>query len=238
MFAIIMAAGEGTRLRPHTLDIPKPMVKVDGKPILEYQIEQLKEAGINQIIIIERYLSNRIQEYFGDGLHFGVSIAHLYQEDGSAGAVRKALIQYTTDNEPALILNGDIISDLPLLDLVEAHRRQDLPITIWTKPFNLSVGVAKINDAGVIADFKEKPLYNAVTGICVVNRSIATELTESGAFYGDVQSLFKDRTRNYTSDSMWLHISDGRDLKNAGDELRNRRLIGEASFRVRKEQIL
>ena len=110
MKAIILSAGEGSRMRPLTLTKPKTMLPVAGKPIIQYNIESLRDNGIKDILLIVRYKEEMVRAYFGDGSEFGVNISYATQEDflGTANA-----ISYGADfiEDSLIVLNGDIILD-------------------------------------------------------------------------------------------------------------------------------
>ncbi|WP_027590639.1 N-acetylmuramate alpha-1-phosphate uridylyltransferase MurU [Pseudomonas sp. RL] len=111
MKAMILAAGKGERLRPLTLHTPKPLVRVGGKPLIEYHIEALAHAGFRELVINHAWLGAQIEEYLGDGARFGVSIA--YSAEGepleTGGGIRKALP--LLGDQPFVVVNGDIFTD-------------------------------------------------------------------------------------------------------------------------------
>jgi len=113
MKAMILAAGRGKRMMPLTAHTPKPLLKVAGKPLLQYHIERLKKAGFDQIVINHCHLGQQIEEYFGDGRRFGVSIQWSPESKAleTAGGMRQALD--LLDNQPYLAINGDIWTDFP-----------------------------------------------------------------------------------------------------------------------------
>ena len=119
MKAIILSAGEGSRMRPLTLTKPKTMLPVAGKPIMQYNIESLRDNGIKDILLIVRYKKEMVQEYFGDGSKFGVNISYEIQKDflGTANAISygKNFIE-----DSIIVLNGDIILDEEIIkELIE-----------------------------------------------------------------------------------------------------------------------
>lgn len=120
MKVVIMAGGKGTRIASIADDVPKPMIKICGKPILEHQIENLKVCGLTDIILVIGYLGEKIQEYFGDGSRFGVNIAYFVEDHplGTAGALFK-MPQLTED---FLLLCGDVIIDVDFERFIEFHK--------------------------------------------------------------------------------------------------------------------
>lgn len=128
--AVILVGGLGTRLRPITEKVPKPMVEIEGRPFLEYKIESLKKCGIKDFILCVGHLGNRVEEYFRDGKDFGVNISYSYEKEnllGTAGAIKNAepLIKDTF-----IVANGDTFLDVDFKKLIEFHESHDSPITM------------------------------------------------------------------------------------------------------------
>lgn len=114
MKAMILAAGRGKRMMPLTATLPKPMLAVNGKPLIEYHIERLKNAGINNVVINLAWQGDKIETYFGDGAEFGVSIQYSYEPEGgleTAGGIIKAIPKLCTDSDKFIVVNGDIFTD-------------------------------------------------------------------------------------------------------------------------------
>ena len=135
MKIVIMAGGRGTRIAEVNSEVPKPMIPIMGKPILEYEIECLKQQGYKDIILVIGYLGQVVQDYFGDGAKFGVSIEYVVEESplGTAGAL---YLLKDKIKEDFLLLNGDIIFDVDFARFYEAHKAQGGIATILTHPNN------------------------------------------------------------------------------------------------------
>lgn len=133
MKVVIMAGGKGTRIAQVNATVPKPMIPIEGKPILEYQIETLKEQGYIDIILIVGHMGNVIREYFGNGSAFGVRISYIVEEQplGTAGALYFLKDEIKDD---FLLLNGDIIFDVNIQKFLEYHCNQGTVATILTHP--------------------------------------------------------------------------------------------------------
>ena len=133
MKTVIMAGGKGTRIAEVNSQVPKPMIPIDGKPVLEYQIETLKKQGYDDIVLIVGHLGQAIRDYFGDGAKAGVKITYIVEEEplGTAGA-----LYFLKDEikEDFLLLNGDIIFDVDLTRFLEHHKQQGTTATILTHP--------------------------------------------------------------------------------------------------------
>ena len=160
MKAIIMAGGFGTRLRPLTVNIPKPMVPIGNIPIMEHVVNLLRLHGIADITSLLYFQSDKIQNYFRDGSAFGVRIDYVKPEEdyGTAGAVRYALDEV---NEPVLIISGDLITDFNLTEAIEWHQQKQSQATILLTHIEnpLAYGIVITQDDGRIDRFLEKPSW-------------------------------------------------------------------------------
>jgi CTP:phosphocholine cytidylyltransferase-like protein len=156
-WALIMAGGLGTRLHPLTQEIPKPMLRVGAKPIIETILEQLKSYGYKNIILCLNYKADIIKNYFQDGANFGVTIKYVNEKKrlGTAGAIRLAK-EYI--NKPFFVLNGDILTKLNFEQFMQFHVNSGNCVTIGTKKYDIQIpyGVVNLNDEKV-TDLKEKP---------------------------------------------------------------------------------
>lgn len=143
MKTVIMAGGKGTRISSIAGDVPKPMIKIEGKPVLEYEIECLREQGFKDIIITVSHLGNVIMDYFGNGSGispatnkaFGVNIKYYYEKEplGNAGALFKIK---NLLNEDFLLLNADSMFDVDFNRFVEFHKQRGGLATLFTHPNN------------------------------------------------------------------------------------------------------
>lgn len=182
--AVIMAGGKGTRLRPLTKSIPKPMVEIGGLPLLERQIQRLVESGIRLVYISVNYLSNVIEDHFLDGERFGVSIKYLRETDklGTAGAL--SLIPDKLDG-PLLVMNGDVFTTSDFVNLSHYHTDQQADLSVSAIEYNIKIpyGVIRSENARIIA-LEEKPsqrfLCNA--GIYVLSPHLLS-MIPSGTFF-------------------------------------------------------
>lgn len=157
--AVIMAGGAGTRLRPLTQDVPKPMLPVGGRPMLERLIGQLRDAGIHRVNITTHYKREIIENHFGDGRDFGVQVNYVKEDEplGTAGAL--SLMQAPT--EPVLVVNGDILTRLDFRDLLNFHREQDADLTVAVRQYDVNVPFGVIETDGVaVTRVVEKPVLN------------------------------------------------------------------------------
>ena len=161
--AIIMAGGEGTRLRPLTCNRAKPMIPVVNKPVIEHAIDLLKEHGIKDIIISLFFMPENIQNYFGDGSEWDVNITYSVEETplGTAGGVRQAI---GNSNDTFVILSGDGIIDFNITDILQFHKKKKSGFTIVLTRVNkpTEYGIVITDDSGKIEKFLEKPSWSEV----------------------------------------------------------------------------
>ena len=155
--AVIMAGGLGTRLRPLTESIPKPMLPVGGRPLMEHIVASLTNVGIRHVNVTTHYLPEKITEYFGDGARFGVDM-HYAQENeplGTAGALRRMEVQ---DDTPILVINGDILTRVDFRQMLHFHQENKAAFTVGVRQYEFQVpyGVLDI-DGPRISGLREKP---------------------------------------------------------------------------------
>jgi len=193
--AVVMAGGEGSRLRPLTSGVPKPLVPVVGKPVMEHILRLLRKHGITDVVVTLQYLGSAIRDYFGDGSDFGVDITYVVEDAplGTAGSVKNAQ-EYLT--EPFIVISGDALTDIDLGAVMQYHREKGASATIvLTSVANpLEFGVVITNPDGTIKRFLEKPSWGEVfsdqvnTGIYVIEPEVL-DLLSPGAvvdWSGDV----------------------------------------------------
>ena len=154
--AVIMAGGYGTRLRPLTDDMPKPMLPVGDRPLLERTVRRLREAGIQDVRVTTHYLGDRIASHFGDGKAFGVDITYLNEDRplGTAGAL--ALVNRPAG--PLLVMNGDILTNLNFHALLAFHREHRADATVAVRKYDLTVPYGVVECEGTqVKALQEKP---------------------------------------------------------------------------------
>ncbi|WP_022851701.1 sugar phosphate nucleotidyltransferase [Limisalsivibrio acetivorans] len=189
MKAVVMAGGFGTRIQPLTSSVPKPMIPVMNKPMMEYIIESLKEAGIVDIVILLYFKPEIIKEYFGDGSDRGVNITYVLPDDdyGTAGAVKQA--EEFLD-EKFIIVSGDLITDFSIQEIIGYHdvKNSKATITLTSVPDPLQFGVVITDKDGQIVRFLEKPGWGEVfsdtinTGIYVFEPEVLKYIPDNANF--------------------------------------------------------
>lgn len=168
--AIILAGGQGSRLRPYTTVLPKPLMPVGDTPIAEIIIRQLKHYDLTHIVIATGHLSALIQSFFGDGRRWGVHIEYVFEDEplGTAGALR--LVKNL--EKEFLVINGDILTDVNFKELFSFHKKTKARATIVCKErvVKTDFGVVEIDRHGQLADYIEKPEHRSYvsTGINIL----------------------------------------------------------------------
>lgn len=215
---VIMAGGMGTRLRPHTETCPKPMLEVAGKPMLEHIIERAKEEGFRHFVITTHYLGHVIEQYFGDGRHFDVSIDYIRETSplGTAGALS---LLHPVPKLPFVVSNGDVLSDIKYGELLDFHVRHAALATMavrlheWQHPF----GVVQTQGVDIVG-FEEKPIARTH-----INAGIYALSSEALGLIGtnthcDMPALFEQiqtigkRIVAYPMHEPWLDVGRPGDL--------------------------
>ena len=179
MKAVVMAGGEGTRLRPLTSNQPKPMVPIVGKPCMEHILELLKRHGLEDVIVTVAFLPQAIRGYFGGGESLGMEIGYSVEESplGTAGSVRLAAGRL---DDTFVVISGDALCDVDLTRLVEFHREKKASVTIGLKSVDnpLEFGIVVTDEEGRVERFLEKPSWGQVfsdtinTGIYVLEPEV------------------------------------------------------------------
>ncbi|RLC73726.1 MAG: nucleotidyltransferase [Chloroflexi bacterium] len=227
-YAVILAGGYGKRLRPLTLQTPKPLLRIAGKPILHYIINYLKHYGIDKIIICISWLALKIIKEFGTGERYGISIVYSNEGDprGTAGALRRALELYEYElkhEDHFYVLNADVLTDLDLRRLGKALA--DGLCCIAAVALRCPYGVLSISDDNYVTDFIEKPVIDGIwinAGIYAMRYGIIKYLPERGSLERDVfPALATKRLLRCIiyEDAEWLSIDTHKDLEEAEKQL-------------------
>jgi mannose-1-phosphate guanylyltransferase/phosphomannomutase len=189
MKAVIMAGGFGTRLRPLTFSLPKPMVYMANKPMMEHIVDLLKKHGLSDLVVLLYFQAETIRDYFGDGSRFGVKIEYVQaQEDyGTAGAVKNA---ESLLNERFLVISADVLTDIDLSSACDFHQANKAKATMVLARMEnpLSYGVVITQEDGKISRFLEKPTWGEVfsdtvnTGIYILEPGVLEEIPPKQEF--------------------------------------------------------
>ena len=189
---LIMAGGEGKRLRPHTENCPKPLIEVKGKAMILHIIDRAKEQGFFEFIVSLGYLGQMIEDFLGDGSQFGIAVEYIRENSpmGTAGAL---FMLKGKINCPLVISNGDVISELNYRELCQYHQLQNSVATMAVRPFQMQnpFGVVDLNGTDIVG-FTEKPIYKAFinAGIYVLDPEVLDYLDDEGG-YCDMPTLLE-----------------------------------------------
>ncbi|MGA9245924.1 MAG: nucleotidyltransferase family protein [Silvibacterium sp.] len=170
---VIMAGGFGERLRPLTEVVPKPMLPVNGRPLLEHMLSKLRQAGIRSVSITTHYLGENIIQYFKDGSEFGVNLSYIKETAplGTAGS----LANMSAETAPLLVLNGDILTGVDFRAMLDFHRENDAKLTVGVQQYRIEIPFGVLETEGVcVKSISEKPLFRYLinAGIYLVDPSI------------------------------------------------------------------
>ena len=218
----LMAGGVGTRLQPLTKDIPKPLLNVGGKPILEIILNQFIESGFHIFYISTHYKAEMLSKYFGDGSNWGVSINYIYEERplGTAGAL--GLLQHDLLNLPVIVMNGDLLTKVNIDHLLSFHNEQGGVATMAVREYDFQVpyGVVEVEDQQ-IKSIVEKPTQSFFVnaGVYVLSKSIIKKIDKGE--YLDMTNLLAQEISNLEQINMfpiheyWLDIGQHEQFEQA-----------------------
>ncbi len=224
MKAIILAGGKGTRLKPYTTILPKPLVPVGEKPILSILIHQLQKSGIKDIVLCVNHMAELIMAYFGNGEKFGVHIEYSMEET-PLGTIAP-LKQVKNLPENFFLMNGDLLTDMNFAGIFNFHVQSKALATIgaYRRQVNIDFGVMKIENQA-ITDFIEKPQYNysVSMGIYVFNREILHYVPDRQPYGFDhlMLTLLKEKKeiKAYPYTGYWLDIGRLEDFERANADI-------------------
>lgn len=219
--AVILAGGKGTRLRPYTVAMPKPLVPIGDKPILEIIITQLVKYGFDKIIITVNHQADIIMAYFGDGSKWGVKIEYSL-EDKPLGTMGPLKLLGENIPQEFLVTNGDVLSDIDYSSFLESHKRSKKIFTIAChKRVQISdYGVLEVRN-NVLTDFREKPESHFMVsmGVYAVTREILDYIPDNEYFGFDklmLKLLEEDiEVRIHEHQGYWMDIGRPSDYEQA-----------------------
>ena len=224
--AVVMAGGYGTRLRPLTEELPKPMLPVGDRPLLELIIEQLHQAGIRRVNVSTHYKGEIIAGHFGDGRDFGVEIRYVKEDQplGTAGAL--GLLD--ASDEPLLVINGDILTRIDFRAMLDYHREQQADMTVAVRQHEFRVPYGVIEADGVaITGISEKPVVRHFinAGIYLLNPEVCRFIPNGQSY--DMPDLISrlvadgHRVVSFPVREYWLDIGQVEDYQKALTDIEN-----------------
>ena len=234
MQAVVLAGGMGTRLKPYTTEIPKPLVPLGGKPVIEILLAGLKKHGANDVVICVNHLAHLISSVLEDGKRFGLNIRYSLEKEPLSTVAPLKLIEDLEDN--FLVANGDILTDLDFSKLYQHHLESEAGLTVAThqRRHKVDYGVIHTGDDNRVVEFEEKPMaeFMVSMGIYVFSKRIL-DLVPDGRLFGfdDLMYLLLEKNEpvgTYPFDGYWMDIGRPDDYEQAKEDIeKNPGLMGE-----------
>jgi len=224
-WVVIMAGGLGSRLGELTKDTPKPMLEIEGRPIIQHIMESYAESGYRKFVLCVNYKSHIIEEYFDDGREFGYEIIYTHENKrlGTAGAL--SLIEQDWDH-PFFVTNGDVISNVNFEDLMSFHTSSDSRATMCIKSFSQEVPFAcvEFSKDQDLLELKEKPSYNYFinAGIYVLDGDLLSQIPKD-VFY-DMPAFFEElvakdnQVKVFRMEDYWIDVGRPDDYKRVKED--------------------
>lgn len=225
LHAIVMAGGRGERLMPLTRDLPKPMLKVGNKPIIEHNIDRLVNYGVQHIHISINYLGHIISDYFKDGGDKGININYI-KEDIPLGTLGSITLVPTFYKEHILVMNSDLLTNIDFADFYNEFINRDADMAVATVPYHVDLPYAIMEiENDWVRSLKEKPRYTyfANAGIYLIKKDVLS-LMPSAAFFNttDLMDLLIEKKKkliNYPILGYWLDIGKHEDFTKAQTDI-------------------
>lgn len=224
MKAVILAGGKGTRLRPYTTILPKPLMPIGDMPILEVLLRQMKQAGVDQVVLTVGHLAELLRLFFQDGERLGLDISYSY-EDAPLGTAGPLSLVSSLD-ETFMVANGDVLTTLPLADLIAFHRERQAIATIamHRRQVFIDLGVIQQDGDGRVTGYIEKPTYDFLVsmGIYVFEPRVL-DFIESNK-YLDFPDLVKrliaagEKVVGYPFEGYWQDLGRADDYERAVED--------------------
>ena len=229
MKAIILAGGFGTRLLPYTKTVPKPMLPLDKKPILEHLIDWVKKNGLTEIVLCVSYKREKIESYFKDGAKFGVKIEYAVSKKPLATAGQLKTAEKFID-DTFVCLYGDSIYNFSLKNMIHKHKRKKSTVTmsLFKYKFNVMYGIINTGNNGKVISWKEKPEFNANINMgCYVMEPEIFRLIPKNKSYGMDNVIRKVITKkklvsSILSQNEFIDIGDKKTYEKAKREFRKK----------------
>lgn len=229
--AIIMAGGEGKRLRPLTETIPKPLLKVGDKPIIEYNIDRLKNVGIKNIHLSINYLGDQLIDYFGDGSNRSLNIKYV-KEDKPLGTIGSILLVDKFMHDDIIVMNSDLLTNIDFTDFYKSFKDSNADMAVAATSYHVDVpyGVLEMGEGTAVKSLKEKPRYTYYSnaGIYLLKKNLLS-MIPNDEFY-DITDLMERvlemnlRLITYPINGYWLDIGKHEDFKKAQEDIKHIRL--------------
>jgi len=225
MEAVILAGGKGSRLMPHTAEVPKPMVPVGGRPIIEILLSRFRKAGVTKVHLAVNHLAEQIEAHLRDGSKLGLEIVYSKEDQplSTVGPIR--LMRDLPDS--FIVANGDVLTDLSVKELFDFHREHGAELTVATchRHDRIDYGVLDTDDNNTVTGFIEKPSYSfrVSMGIYVFSKSILDVVPQGKPFGFDELVLEmlrqKRRVMSFPYTGYWRDIGRPEDYAQVQEDI-------------------
>jgi dTDP-glucose pyrophosphorylase len=229
--AVLMAGGEGKRLRPLTENTPKPLLKVGDKPIIEYNIDRLINVGIKKIHLSINYLGNQLVDYFKDGSDKGIEIVYA-QETKPLGTIGSINLCDEFEYDDIIVMNSDILTNIDLADFYKTYKNSGADMAVAATSYHVDVpyAVLEADDQQIVKSLKEKPRYTYYSnaGIYILNKKLLNMIPKDTFF--DITDLMdkvielNNKLVTYPINGYWLDIGKHEDFKKAQEDIKHLKL--------------
>lgn len=214
MKALILVGGKGTRLKPYTNTIPKPLLPVGEKPILEIILMQLKNSGVKEVVLGVGHMSQLFESFFGNGSRLGISISYSFEEKpvGTAGAIAYSINHFQED---FFVMNGDLLTTLDFKAMYLHHKNNSASgtIAIHKREVKLDFGIVETDEKGQLVNYTEKPsyFYDFGMGVNILNVDAVRPIVKKGQYLDmpDLMLQLRNKGRSiqtYQEDCFWLDM--------------------------------
>ena len=229
--AILMAGGEGKRLRPLTLTTPKPLLLVGDKPIIEYNIDRLIKVGIKRIVLSVNYLGEQLESYFLNGEEKGITIDYV-REDKPMGTIGSILLVDNFEHDDIIVMNSDLLTNIDFADFYKFYKDSGADMAVAAVSYHVDVpyAVLEVKEENVVKSLREKPRYTYYSnaGIYILNKKLLSMIPR-GEFY-DITSLMEkvvemdNKIVTFPINGYWLDIGKHEDFKKAQEDIKHIKL--------------
>lgn len=229
--AVLMAGGEGKRLRPLTETTPKPLLKVGEKPIIEYNIDRLQKVGIKNVNLSINYLGDQLVDYFGNGSERNLNIRYV-REEKPLGTIGSILLVEHFEHDDIIVMNSDLLTNIDYADFFRTYKDSGADMAVAATSYHVDVpyAVLEVNETNTVRSLKEKPRYTYYSnaGIYILKKDILKMIPEDQFF--DITDLMDRiiemnlKLITYPINGYWLDIGKHEDFKKAQEDIKHIKL--------------
>lgn len=229
--AILMAGGEGKRLRPLTEKTPKPLLMVGEKPIIEYNIDRLIQVGIKRIVLSINYLGEQLEAYFDDGSSKGISIEYV-REHKPMGTIGSVLLVEEIEHDDIIVMNSDLLTNVDFVDFYKTYKESGADMAVAAVSYHVDVpyAVLEVKEGNAVKSLREKPRYTYFSnaGIYIFNKKLLSMIPKD-EFY-DITDLMEkiiamdNKIVTFPINGYWLDIGKHEDFKKAQEDIKHIKL--------------